>query len=164
MNNVVSGKKGFVNVPLEQRFWAKVQKLSDDQCWPWLGSNRRGYGQIWSDGSNRPAPQVSWEIANGAPFPTGKMACHTCDNPPCVNPAHIWPGTMSDNILDCVAKGRHVAMSPVNMRQSHCKRGHAFTPDNIYTTPGGSRSCRACRAARQDVYRARAALKGESHD
>jgi len=164
MNNAVAGKKGFVSVPLEQRFWAKVQKLSDDQCWPWQGANRRGYGLIWKNGSSQPATQVSWEIANETPFPAGKMACHTCDNPTCVNPAHIWPGTMSDNILDCVAKGRHVpARSPANRGISHCKRGHAFTTDNTYIMPSGSRSCRACRKIR-DTARLAITGKEPSHD
>ena len=105
MNSAV-GHKGFTAAPLQERFEAKAPIGHDDECWPWLGAKRRGYGLIWADGRKRPAHQVAWELANGEPFPTGMHACHTCDNPSCVNPAHIFPGTRSDNLRDAVRKGR----------------------------------------------------------
>lgn len=146
--NAVAGIKGFVKLPLAERFWRKVAKGEADDCWPWLGVTKqsdRPYGMIWANGRHRQATQVSWELARGKPFPAGMMACHTCDNPICVNPAHIWPGTMSQNIKDAVAKGRHVATG--NGLKTHCKRGHEFTPENTGIRPStGHRECRTCKA------------------
>jgi hypothetical protein len=110
MANVRSGTKGFVSRPLAERFWEKVNRTGPNECWEWTGSVHsaaRPYGQIWVDGRACKATRVSWELANSQPVPEGKMICHSCDNPICVNPAHLWPGTMSDNIKDAVAKGRH---------------------------------------------------------
>ena len=106
--NTAKGVKGFVSKPLEERFWAKVDKRGPEECWPWLGANdsKRGYGTTWDGGRRRKATHVSWELHHGQPFPSGMAACHSCDNPPCVNPAHIWPGTQSDNLLDARRKGR----------------------------------------------------------
>lgn len=98
--------------PLEVRFWAKVDKLGEDECWPWKASlTAAGYGQIQHPRLGRPvvANRVSWELANGRVIPDGLMVCHRCDNPPCVNPKHLFLGTMLDNQRDSIAKGRHTA-------------------------------------------------------
>ena len=98
--------------PLEERFWEKVDKRGPDECWPWLGAtSRKGYGTIGvgskDDGSFRQmiATRVSWEIHNN-PIPDGLLICHACDNPACVNPAHLWLGTHKDNMQDMFSKGR----------------------------------------------------------
>lgn len=66
-----------------------------------------GYGALYFRGKCYIASRVSWEIHNEQPFPKGKIGCHECDNPPCVNPYHIWPGTRRDNNADMVEKRRH---------------------------------------------------------
>jgi hypothetical protein len=130
---------------VSERFWAKVDRRGPDECWPWLAStNRYGYGRLWVDTRQRPAPQVAWEIEHDAPFPVGMMACHTCDNPPCVNPAHIWPGTMRDNIQDALRKGRMVStIRELHANQTHCLRGHAFA-EHGRRDSRGFRSCLLC--------------------
>lgn len=152
-NYVQKGVKGFVVRPLAERFWEKVTIAGPDECWPWTASTRSGYGVFSINGTRRPAPQVAWELRHGEPFPEAMRACHTCDNPPCCNPAHIWPGTQQDNIRDAVAKGR---IDPKRgPRITHCKRGHELTPENRYTRPGGRYQCRTCWQASNDRSNAR---------
>jgi HNH endonuclease len=98
--------------PFEERFWEKVDKRGPDECWMWIGSRRRnGYGQIAAeyDGVKLRvliASRASWELAHGRPVPDGMQVCHHCDNPPCVNPAHLFLGSARDNAQDALKKGR----------------------------------------------------------
>lgn len=86
--------------PIE-RFMAKVEKT--DTCWIWKGSkNFKNYGRFWDGNRDIPA---HWFLLPNYP-PEGHIGCHKCDNPPCVNPNHIFIGTQSDNIRDSVSKGR----------------------------------------------------------
>lgn len=144
------------------RFWSRVDRSEDGDCWPWLGgrgSTGNGYGRVHFGGRMRPATQVAWELANAAPFPAGKYACHSCDNPLCVNPAHIWPGTQSENLRDCVAKGRHRS-EPL----THCKRGHPMVGSNRRPTDGGFRCATCTRERTRLAMRRLRARRSTSHD
>lgn len=92
------------------RFWSKVDKRGPDECWEWQAYRRRlGYGEFRIGprvgGRAHLAHRVAWELTRG-PIPDGMQACHRCDNPPCVNPAHLFLGTANDNIQDMIRKGR----------------------------------------------------------
>lgn len=93
---------------LEQRFWTKVDKEPD--CWLWTASRtEKGYGRIGVPGSRYGyilAHRISWLLHVGF-IPKGMMILHRCDNPPCVNPDHLFLGTQKDNMSDCREKGRH---------------------------------------------------------
>lgn len=94
-------------VPIADRFWAKVQKGEPEACWAWTGStDPRGRGQMYADGRLQNASRIAWRIVNGRELTRAEVACHSCDNPRCVNPAHIFAGTQSDNMRDMAAKGR----------------------------------------------------------
>lgn len=88
-----------------ERFWAKVDRRGDDECWPWTASLQNGYGQIYWRGRPVKAQRASWEVNRG-PIPHGQHVLHECDNPICVNPKHLFLGTHLDNLADMRAKGR----------------------------------------------------------
>lgn len=91
----------------EDRFWTKTDKRGDDECWPWLGScHPKGHGYHSVDGKVTYAHRYALELHLGRKLVPGAMACHHCDNPPCVNPAHIYEGTAQSNVDDMWRRGR----------------------------------------------------------
>ena len=85
-----------------KRFWAMVEKA--DGCWLWTGSGTR-YGKMKVAGKEVMAHRISWELEYG-PITDGLFVLHRCDTPKCVNPAHLFLGTGSDNTRDMDNKGR----------------------------------------------------------
>jgi hypothetical protein len=100
-----------VNPITVARFWSKVSVVkADTKCWEWQGSvNASGYGSFRVPQFGRvtlEAHRVSYLICNGDFPPDGQVVRHTCDNPICVNPFHLEPGTKADNARDMVERGR----------------------------------------------------------
>ncbi|MEU6397826.1 HNH endonuclease signature motif containing protein [Streptomyces cinnamoneus] len=134
--------------PIEERLFSKVDATGI--CWLWTGAiNRGGYGAI-SKGRREGAAivhRVVWELLVG-PIPNGADLDHLCRVRACCNPDHLEPVTRVTN----VARGSRRAGAP---RRTHCKRGHAFTPENSIPNGPNGRSCRICTNEANRRYRAR---------
>jgi len=97
--------KIWTNKRSQALFWSRVEKT--DGCWIWTGSrHRQGYGLLTLGQRPAKAHRISYFLANGY-IDLSEKVLHKCDNPPCVNPAHLWLGTQADNVADMVAKGRN---------------------------------------------------------
>ena len=109
-----------MDTKLSNRFFSKIDKTPSG-CWEWNASkNHSGYGQFRYDGKVMLAHRASYIIFSGD-IPEGNHILHSCDNPACVNPEHLRPGTDADNVADKMSRNRHAAQS-----RTHCKNGHEY--------------------------------------
>jgi hypothetical protein len=92
---------------LAYALWSHVAITADDnKCWEWLGTlDGSGYGQFSFNGKMQRSHRVAWMYPNYV-IPDGMVICHSCDNPACCNPKHLWLGTNQENMDDMVAKNR----------------------------------------------------------
>jgi hypothetical protein len=106
--------------PAEERFWRYVRQSPG--CWDWIGNKTpKGYGKLGAggkDGKGLLAHRLSFELHKGE-IPMGAVVMHMCDNPSCVNPAHLVAGTQSENIKQAFEKGRKVCRPPLHEGESH---------------------------------------------
>lgn len=138
---------------LSDRLRSKIDASGGpDACWPFLGgaTTRSGHRQMWWQGRMSLAHRLAWTVANG-PIPEGMCVCHSCDNPPCCNPTHLWLGTVADNNADRDAKGRQVS-TPGSTR-TYAPPG-PIKHGTIYAYIKRQCRCDECRGAMR-VYRNR---------
>lgn len=130
-------------------FWDSVRKDGPvpahapdlGPCWQWTGP---GYGKGYGSWGKIPAHRHSWTLANG-PVAAGIWVLHHCDNPPCVNPAHLYLGTVVENVRDAVERGQ--VRRP---RKDYCTESHLKEGDNLIVVKIGSRTSYRCRQCEND--------------
>jgi len=124
---------------IKQRFLEKINKRTPNGCWEWIGGcNEYGYGRFWNGDRMVMAHRFSCKLFKDL-IPEGKIVCHTCDNPRCVNPDHLWLGTQKENIRDAIRKGR---LDPKELNQprgdNHWSRKH---PERMNQSCGDNHYC-----------------------
>lgn len=140
------GQTGKHTRTLQQRiadFWSYVNRNGPTPphcpelgpCWPWTGGVLKsgGYGQMNINHKMWRCHRLSWIIANG-PIPDGMTVCHKCDNPPCVNPSHLWLGTHQDNTTDMIQKGREKHPSGEAHNSSKLTEANVYSLKKLWIT------------------------------
>lgn len=143
------------------RFWKRVKRRTKTQCWPWLGP-ADPYGRIRIDGRRWSTHRLSWWIHFGE-IPKGLSVLHSCDNPPCCNPNHLWLGTTKDNMADMSKKGRaakglrHGTHTQPGSRRYGLENGSYTHPEKRVHTRG--EKCGTSKITRQQMKQIRARYK-----
>jgi len=131
--SILCKNRSMPKTPIEVRFWRMVPvQRGEDTCWEWAGSlDNHGYGQISVGTGKAPAKahRVSWEVHNGQ-LPIGSVVCHLCDNPSCVNPAHLVAADQKENMRQASTRGRLNPRSILNLRPG-AKGFHGAGPISV---------------------------------
>lgn len=139
-----------ITAEAEARFWPKVDRGADSDCWPWKAwSNDHGYGTFYDGTRTVRAHRFAYELLVG-PIPVGLTIDHLCRNTSCVNPSHLEPVTQAEN------HARWVATLRTRPPATHCFRGHRMDAENTYLAPEGRRRCHECRRITKGQKRAAA--------
>jgi hypothetical protein len=144
-----------------ERFWVKVDRRGDDECWPWIaGLTATGYGTFKVNNRSTAAHRFAYEDAVG-PIPAGLVIDHQCHNRDhdcpggvcahrkCVNPSHLEPTSHKLNLLNSSHTVNHASATAVA-----CPAGHPYTPENT-GRDGTDRCCRTCKRQKGKASAAR---------
>lgn len=148
----MKGNRG-VQTPPHTRMIRRTMTMPNG-CIEFMGSrDGKGYGKVSAGLGMSPlkAHRLAWELANG-PIPEDAWVLHRCDNPPCVNPDHLFLGDSLTNVIDMVSKGRHH-----NQVKGSCPAGHSYAKHGriVYTHGRPGRVCSICRREANRLYRLR---------
>ena len=142
--------------PIEKVISTHIEKIPSG-CWNWTGSrNRGGYGRFTKKYGTTLAHRIVYEALKG-PIPKGLTIDHLCRNKRCVNPEHLEPVTVRENIL------RGYGPVAMNKRKTHCLRGHAYSPENTKDNGPNKRRCVICCGIRDRKTKARIAKDPKRH-
>jgi hypothetical protein len=112
----------------KDRLLSRIVIGGTDECWPWRGAlGTWGYGAFTLGGRALNASRATYALLVGE-IPAGMVVCHSCDNPACCNPSHLWVGTQADNIHDCNRKGRTRGTFASDTHPRHAAK---LTPDLV---------------------------------
>lgn len=154
---------------IQDRFWQRVEKAGPNECWNWTGTNIKGYGVIAGllygkryvpKGQKILAHRVSWIMANGE-IPDldqhhGWVVMHSCDNPRCVNPAHLSLGTQLANVADMHAKNRRgLVPGKIGSAHKHASLTDAQVAEIRASTLGTVELAKRYGVGRHTIQRAR---------
>lgn len=132
----------------DKRFWGKVERRDNHECWPWTGSiGSNGYGNFFYQGRVISAHRFSYEL-NVGPIPEGLQIDHVakrgCTMTICVNPAHLEPVTPRENTMRAPR-----SQATINASRTHCPHGHPYDIENTRITKTGARLCLTCQRTRK---------------
>lgn len=139
--------------PLADRFNRYAQRAGNDECWVWTGTrSRQGYGTIRYGGKNSSAHRLSYEIHKGK-IPDGYFVCHTCDNPSCVNPRHLFVGTPQKNVDDMISKNRQVNLRGEQHGGSKLRTEQVLEMRNLFGTLSLNQLAKRYAVSKQAILR-----------
>ena len=143
-----------------ERFWEKVEKT--EYCWIWIArKNHHGYGEFTFNGKVWKSHRLSYFLSNGD-FDKSLYVCHTCDNPSCVRPDHLFLASQKSNMIDMVDKKRHgnqkgvqsydewLSIRPNKSIKDLCSAGHEFSYNNTRIKKRGTGYARLCRTCQYE--------------
>lgn len=143
---IKSGKE-YNKVTLQEKLEIN-RVININNCWLWTGSTTRGYGQIRIFNKTYLITRISLHLFKNFDLKSSLYALHTCDNPTCFNPEHLYVGNQCDNMEDSVNRKRSKRFTT-----THCPKGHGYTIENTKITTYGSRACKICAKIYNDNYR-----------